>query len=130
MIYSLTKTILATLVLKLVERSHIDLDQNIARWFADVPAACWITIRQLLTHTSGLPDYGTLREYHQAVRSSPGNPWSEAELLERSLVQGLQFEPGAKSSYSNIGYLLLRCIIESISGKSFADVVQKNFSSP
>ncbi len=130
LIYSLTKTILATLVLRLVERSEIDLDQNIARWEADVPAASTITIRQLLTHTSGLPDYGTLREYHQAVRSSPSNPWSEAEFLERSLVQGLQFEPGSKSSYSNIGYLLLQRIVESLSGKSLADVVLEELLIP
>lgn len=130
LIYSLTKTILATLVLKRVERSEIELDQNIARWFADVPAASTITIRQLLTHTSGLPDYGTLREYHQAVRSSPGHPWSEAEFLERSLAQGLQFEPGSKSSYSNIGYLLLRRIVERISSKSFADIVLEELLIP
>lgn len=130
LIYSLTKTILATLVLKRVERSEINLDQNIACWFADIPAASTITIRQLLTHTSGLPDYGTLREYHQAVRSSPGNPWSEAEFLERSLAQGLQFEPGSKSSYSNIGYLLLRRIVESTTGKSFADVLLEELLIP
>lgn len=131
LIYSLTKTILATLVLRLVERSEIDIDQNIARWFADdVPAASTITIRQLLTHTSGLPDYGTLREYHQAVRLSPGNPWSEAEFLERAKSLGLQFEPGSKSSYSNVGYLLLRRIVESIRGKSFADVVLEELLIP
>ncbi len=118
-------------MLRLVEHSKIELDQkNIARWFVDLPAASKSTIGQLLTHTSGLPDYGTLPDYHQAVRSSPSKPWSEAEFLERSLVQGLQFEPGAKSTYSNIGYLLLRLIVESLSGKSFADIVLEELLIP
>ncbi|MDQ4045708.1 MAG: beta-lactamase family protein, partial [Chloroflexota bacterium] len=65
----------------------------------------------LLGHTSGLPDYGGLPDYHEAVRTSSMEPWPETAILERALAQGTLFEPGRGWAYSNIGYLLIRRVV-------------------
>src|SRR5438874_1429727 len=74
--YSITKTFTATLVLLLREEGRLSLDDGLSRWFPRIPQADRITLRQLLNHTAGVPDYGALRSYHEAVRSSPSTPWS------------------------------------------------------
>ena len=100
LVYSVTKTYLAVLCLRL----ELELDAPVSTWIDDgrLPAA---TLRQLLHHTSGIPDYAGLPAYANAVRTSPSQPWDDEELLARALAQGLDFEPGAGWAYSNTGYL-------------------------
>ncbi len=105
--WSFTKTVLAAAALSLVERKELDLAQRIT----GEP----YTLRQLLQHTAGLPDYGGLREYHAAV-SSGDKPWPRELLLERVKANQLLFEPGRSWSYSNVGYLFVREMIEQRAG--------------
>lgn len=105
--WSFTKTVLAAAALRLVERGRLGPDARFeGRSF---------TLRQLLQHQSGLPDYGSLPEYHAAVARGDA-PWGEDEMLARCGGGALAFEPGQGWGYSNVGYLLVRRAVENATG--------------
>lgn len=99
-IYSVAKTAVAAAVLLLVREGELDLD----------------SVRRLLDHTSGVRDYGSLPEYHEAVRTRPGSAWDDDEFLARTATGGPSFEPGRGWAYSNTGYLLLRRLLDEHGG--------------
>ena len=99
-IYSVTKTAVAAAVLLLAREGAIELG----------------SVRRLLDHRSGVRDYGSLREYHEAVRTRPGSAWDDDEFLARADAAGPQFEPGKGWAYSNTGYLLLRRLLDEHGG--------------
>jgi D-alanyl-D-alanine carboxypeptidase len=99
-IYSVTKTAVAAAVLLLAREGAIELD----------------SVRRLLDHTSGVRDYGSLPEYHEAVRTRPGSAWDDDEFLARTAAAGPQFEAGKGWAYSNTGYLLLRRLLDEHGG--------------
>ena len=101
-IYSVTKTVIAAAVLCLVREGGLELDP----------------VRNLLDHTSGVRDYGSLPEYHEAVRLRPGSAWDDDEFLARATAPGPQFEPGQGWAYSNTGYLILRRLLDEHGGLS------------
>ncbi len=113
-IYSITKSLLAIVCLNLAHQGQLDLDASVQPYLPDFPLDSSITLRQLLNHTSGLPDYGGTSAYSNAVKATPDSPWSKETFLDFAKTQGLQFAPGTGWAYSNIGYLLLRCILERI----------------
>ncbi|MEN8161625.1 MAG: serine hydrolase, partial [Myxococcota bacterium] len=86
--YSITKTLLATLLLRLQEAGRLDLDDALDRWLPAVPHAGRISLRQLLHHSAGIPDYGGLRAYHEAVRATPTRPWSFARFAAETWEKG------------------------------------------
>ena len=92
--YSITKTYTATLILTLCEAGQLSLDDRLVRWFPRVAHADRISLRQLLNHTGGVPDYGGLPAYHEGVRSSPSTPWSFERFAAETFEKGLWFEPG------------------------------------
>lgn len=120
--YSITKMMTATLCLQGVDAKSLTLEQTLDNWFPALPAADVITLRHLLNHTSGYPDYGALAAYHHAVRTSPSKPWSVDEFLAHTLAQPLLFEPGSGFAYCNVGYLLLREILQRQSGRSWTQL--------
>jgi CubicO group peptidase (beta-lactamase class C family) len=101
--WSFTKTVIAAAALTLVQDGWLRLDDTID----GQP----YTLRQLLQHRAGLADYGTLPEYHAAVTRGD-QPWSVPELLDRARSTHLLYGPGMGWRYSNIGYLLVRQLIE------------------
>jgi CubicO group peptidase (beta-lactamase class C family) len=113
---SVTKPIVATAVLLLARDGKLGLDDKIGRYLEKTPEA-WreITIRQLLTHTSGLKDH--LNELH----GNTCNGTSPEEILARMGSLPLNFAPGASWLYSNSGYLVLQVIIKKVSGQSFEE---------
>ena len=103
--WSLTKAALAAGALVLVAGGRLELDASLAgRPF---------TLRQLLQHTAGLPDYGGLPAYHEAV-ARRAEPWSADELLRRVSSDTLLFSPGQGWAYSNVGYFFVRRLIEAL----------------
>jgi D-alanyl-D-alanine carboxypeptidase len=129
LVMSITKSLTAVAVLRLVETGALELDGHLSRWLPDIPHATRITVRHLLQHTSGLPDYGPLAEYHEAVRRGD-RPWTFDEFLERTNVGELRFEPGQGWSYSNTGYMLLRRLLETASKRSFAEMIRTEVCRP
>jgi len=122
LVMSITKSLTAAAVLRLVEQGQLELDGPLSRWMPEFPHASRLTIRHLLQHTSGLPDYGPLKSYHEAVRRGD-RPWTFDEFLERTNAEELRFEPGQGWSYSNIGYMVLRRVIERAGNRSFAATI-------
>ncbi len=112
LLYSFTKTIIAAAILRLVAARRLELD-------ATLPELGPATLRQVLQHTGGLPDYGHLAAYHQAVRNGDP-PWSDAEFLRHTDAARLLFAPGRGWAYSNIGYMLLRRVLVATTGRPFA----------
>ena len=125
LVYSVTKTFLGVLCL----RFELDLEAPVSTWIDDdrLPR---VSLRQLLNHTSGIPDYGRLPAYAEAVRESPSRPWSDEELLDRALAAGPDFEPGAGWAYSNTGYLLVRRIVDAAAPGGFAGALERELLAP
>lgn len=122
-IYSLTKAYIATLVVQLAEQKSLSLDDSIRRFLDDKRLSETVTIRQLLNHTSGLPDYGELPEYHEAVKSHPLEPWTAEQFISFTLGKSRASERGS-FRYSNLGYMLLRLTLEKVTGRSFSENVE------
>lgn len=119
--WSVTKTVIALCALRLAEAQRLDLDAPLA----DIGA----TLRQLLDHTAGLPDYFTLPAYRDSV-ARDDEPWPPDDLLRAALAQGRLFAPGEGWAYSNVGYLLARRVIEEAAGLPLDAVVQEQICAP
>lgn len=128
--YSISKTFTATLILQLCDEARIALDDRLATWFPHLAHADRISLRQLLNHTAGIPDYGGLRAYHEAVRTTPSEPWSFERFAAETLDKGLRFEPGGGWAYSNPGYMLLRRVAEASTGDAFGALVAERIVRP
>jgi D-alanyl-D-alanine carboxypeptidase len=128
--YSITETFIATLFLQWYDEGVVSLEDSVARWMPGVPSADRISLRQLLNHTSGLPDYGPLPAYHEAVRTSPLHAWTFERFAAETYERGLLTEPGSGFAYSNPGYMLLKRIAEQIGGRAFAAVIADRILSP
>jgi D-alanyl-D-alanine carboxypeptidase len=128
--YSITKTITAALVLSLHDAGRVALDDRLARWFPRIDRAECISLRQLLAHTAGIPDYGGLAAYQAAVRASPSAPWTFERFAAETFDRGLRFDPGTGWAYANPGYMLLKRILEEVAGRPFADLVAERIAGP
>ncbi|GAB4217663.1 MAG: serine hydrolase domain-containing protein [Synechococcales cyanobacterium] len=128
-IYSVTKTLLATVSLDLVGKGILNLDDSIQSYLPDIFLDPAITLRHLLSHTSGLPDYGGMSDYSHAVKVTPTAPWSEATFLNL-VIQGLRFAPGQGWHYSNIGYLVLKCVLERVTELTMQQLLHQVIFSP
>jgi D-alanyl-D-alanine carboxypeptidase len=122
-IYSITKTLTAICVLRLMESGAFRLADSARQWLPDADIPPTITLTHLLRHTSGLRDYGPLPEYHDAVRTHPDRPWTRQQFLDAVLRTGVLSAPGERFSYSNVGYMLLVDVIERVTGQTFARVL-------
>lgn len=112
--WSFTKTALAICALKLAAAGRLDLDAP-ARGAA-------FTLRQLLRHSAGLPDYTALPDYRAAVAAQQ-DAWPPEVLIERAMAQGQLFAPGQGWAYSNLGYLLARQEIEAAAGQGLGALI-------
>jgi D-alanyl-D-alanine carboxypeptidase len=125
---SITKTVVATLVLRLASEGVLDLDTPLAEWFPDYPQARRITLRMLLGHTSGIFDYFQHPDYPERVYEDPLHEWTPTEILA---LRGKRTNaPGKGFSYSNTNYVLLGLILEQVTGRQLADLVQDDILAP
>ncbi len=126
---SITKQFTAMLIMQLVEQGKLKLDGKITDYLPDYPKATGskVTIHHLLTHTSGIPSYTSFPGFFETMSRDPYTP--EAFVKKFSGLP-LEFEPGSKFAYDNSGYFLLGAIIEKVTGKPYADVLQENILMP
>lgn len=130
MAYSMTKTFTAVAILQLAERGKLSLDETLDHHLPHNPyPGRNITIRQLLQHTSGLPNPIPLRWVHLAQEDSS---FDEDAALAKVLSDNprLVSEPGRRFAYSNIGYWLLGKIAEQVTGHTYADYLRANVLLP
>lgn len=124
---SLSKQFTAVAIMVLNERGLVDLDAPVKTYLPDAPAA-WdaVTVRHLLTHTAGLPNFTDFEDYEAAKPL----PTTIDGLIARFRDRPLDFQPGEGWSYSNSGYILLTAVIEKASGKPYADFVAETLFQP
>ncbi len=122
---SLGKQFTAAAVMLLVEEGKIELDKPITTYLDGAPAA-WapITVRHLLTHTSGIPDYtgGSSIDYRR--------DYTEPELVTLAFGLPLEFPAGSRWNYSNTGYVLLGAIIRKASGRFYGELLRDRVFAP
>ncbi len=123
---SLTKPFTACAIMKLVSDGIIGTDTRLEEIFHKIPAdKKAITIRQLLCHASGLPAHRPLYNRWLA-RTKKGAPPTRQEILQEIFSQPLEYEPGTKAIYSDIGFMLLACVLEQATCTNFNKYLQKN----
>jgi N-acyl-D-amino-acid deacylase len=121
---SLGKMFTATAVMLLVEDGKVALSDPITKYFPGAPAS-WgpITVRHLLTHTSGIPDYTTdAFDYRK--------DYTEDELARLAYAMPLEFAAGSRWSYSNTGYALLGFLVRKASGQFYGDLLAERVFKP
>lgn len=124
---SLTKQFTAAGILLLAEDGRLDLDASIGRYLSNLPEE-WqpITARHLLTHTSGLPGPG------RAFTGFPVTPLtiSTESQLNAALSDTLDFHPGDRYQYSDVGYFLLGVLTERVSGMAWREFIMRRIFAP
>jgi len=120
---SIGKQFTAAAVMILVQENKLSLEDKISKYFPDVPET-WkdITIRHLLTHTSGLGDYPSEIDLKR--------DYTEDELFTSFKKAPLDFEPGSSWNYSNVGYVTLGMLIRKITGKFYGDFIKERIFQP
>lgn len=129
MAYSMSKTITAAAVLQLVEAQRIQLDDPMTRYVGSTSYGAEVTIRHLLSHTSGIPNPIPLRWVHSEARHVIFDEHKALSALMRRHCR-LSFRPGTRFRYSNLGYWLLGEIVERVTGEKFASYVAEHLLQP
>lgn len=129
-IYSVTKSLIAAVILQLVEQGTVALDRPFQEYLPQIPFDTPVSLCQLLNHTGGIPNYGGLPAYFEAIKADPKHAWTSAEFLAASLPKGLDFPPGQGWAYSNIGFLLLRMVIEAVLQTSLRTALHERIFKP
>jgi CubicO group peptidase (beta-lactamase class C family) len=132
---SFTKQFTAMAILLLVHDGKLRYDETLPEIFPDFPAyGKSITIRNLLNHTSGLPDYEDLME---AAEKSKGTIWTPEKQIQDAEVLELlkkekngKFAPGKNWAYSNSGYVVLGLIVAKVSGKTYGEFLRAQIFAP
>jgi CubicO group peptidase (beta-lactamase class C family) len=128
---SVGKQFTSIAIMMLVEEGKIGLDDKLIKYIPESPAA-WkdVTIRELLTHTSGIADYGGEEETMGKGVINFRKDYIEEELVQAFAKMPMDFAPGEKWSYSNTGYVLLGIVIHRVTGKFYGDVWQERIFQP
>jgi len=128
---SMGKQFTAVAVMLQVEDGKLALNDPITKYLPDAPPS-WraITIRNLLTHTSGIPDYTESIGGSSPEGINFRRDYTEEELTKAAFKLPLEFEPGSRWKYSNTGYLLLGVIIHKVSGRFYGDVLKERLFTP
>jgi CubicO group peptidase (beta-lactamase class C family) len=130
-IASISKTFTAIAILQLKEKGRIALDDKFAKYFPDFPYPA-ITIRQLLSHSSGLSDTDLANIFTGFSAKHPGRVLTNNDLvaLLHEAKIPLKLQPGEKWWYCNLGFQLLALLVEKVSGEAFSDYLAKHIFRP
>lgn len=126
--YSITKTFTAVAILQLMESGALNVDAPACKYYPNFPYSNDITIRHLMSHTSGLPNPLPLNWIHLPEEHKSFN---RNVFFDKVFKQAKQkAKPGERFAYSNLGYVLLGSIIENVSGKCYEDYISANILQP
>jgi D-alanyl-D-alanine carboxypeptidase len=133
---SVGKTFAAATALQLIKEGKIGLDDKIEKylgrepWFARLPNAKDITVRQLMNHTSGLVRYEFKEQFTKDLTANPDKVWKPEELVSYLLDEKAPFEAGKGWDYSDTNYIVLGMIIEKVTGRKFYDEANRRVLKP
>lgn len=123
-IASCTKTFVAATLVRLASTGEFSLDDPVTRWFPQLPALKNLTVKHLINHRSGLPDY------ERDLPMGSDESWTPDEIVEFAFDVGLRSVPDQIVSYSNTGYVLAGSLIEQLTGTTLAEQVREKIISP
>lgn len=123
-------TYLSVTALRLAEQDVLDLDAPIKAYLPDFADADRITVRQLLSMTSGLPDYVPNPDFDTAFYADPFRNWTTQELIEFGISQPRLFEPGANWDYSHTGIQVLGEVLAAAAGEPVSQLLRREVLDP
>ncbi|ANW17590.1 serine hydrolase domain-containing protein [Streptomyces clavuligerus] len=138
---SITKTFVATVLLQLEAEGRLSLDDTVERHLPGLIRdggndGRKITVRQLLNHSSGLPEYLRNQTFYDRYINLPGflenryTQHSPADLVRTGMALGQDFAPGTRFSYSNTGYIVAGMIVEKVTGNRYEDEIRERIAEP
>ncbi|GFE71099.1 serine hydrolase [Chroococcus sp. FPU101] len=131
-IASVAKAFSGAVSLSLVNQGLLSLDDTIGERLPSLPQP-WaeVTLRQLLNHTSGLPDFSQSEAFREALIKSLTIPVAPSQLLEFVANEGLEFEPpGSQYQYSNSDNIAVALMIEAVTGRTYEEMLQEQVFTP
>jgi D-alanyl-D-alanine carboxypeptidase len=120
-LFSITKTFTTVLALKLVEQDILNLNTTVNTWYPDLPNSSELTLMNLLSQTSGLPDY----LYMSEIFLIPGKEWDHDEAIAVVATKSPNFAPGDHFAYSNTNFLIVGRIIEHVMGEPYHELLRE-----
>jgi D-alanyl-D-alanine carboxypeptidase len=128
---SITKSFVATVVMQLVAEQRLKLDDRVSKLLPGrLLYGRRIRLRNLLNHTSGIPNYMGLEPWNSAVASNPRVVISPRRLVSSAARLPLEFAPGTRASYSNTNYLVLAEILQRVTGRSVGSLLRERIFRP
>jgi D-alanyl-D-alanine carboxypeptidase len=131
---SISKTFTAVAVLQLHEQGLLDIDHTVQSYLPGVLPDSYapIAVRNLLQHTSGLPDYELALGFGDpdAIVRDRYQEWEPREIVAQMVQQPLAFTPGEQMVYNNTGYLLLGMVIEAVTGEPYSEAIRSGILEP
>lgn len=133
---SIGKTFVAAVFLQLVEEGKAGLDDKLSKWLGEelwysrLPNGKDLTLRHLLNHQSGLPEYFEMKGAVEAVQTDPDRVWTPAERIAYVLDAKPQAVAGAKYAYADTNYILVGMVAERVAGKPLYDEVTRRLLTP
>ena len=125
---SITKQFTAMAIMKLVEQGEVNLDDDIRKFIEDYPThGHKITIEHLLTHTSGIKSYTSIKNWGTEKKRVDSTP---EEIIDYFKNEPMDFKPGEQERYSNSGYFLLGYIVEKVTEQPYGQYIEENFLKP
>jgi D-alanyl-D-alanine carboxypeptidase len=124
-IASVAKAFSGAVALQLVRDGRLGLDDTIGQRLPTMPPA-WagVTVRQLLNHTSGVPDYTESEAFSEQAMKRPRAYLTPAEIIDWVRAEGLVFPPGSQYKYSNTDNIVIGLMAESVTGRSYPELLQ------
>ena len=129
-IASVTKLVVACVAMSLVECGELNLDETVDRWLPELPNAGRITLRMLLSHGSGLGEYGCDDWLRRQYKDNYSRTWTRREVLNAIVRLGPEAEPGERFTYTNSNYIVIGEILELSTGKSIGTLVEEYIRRP
>ena len=123
---SISKQFTAAAIVRLAEQGRLNVDDRLSKYLPDAPHASEVTLRNLLTHTSGIIGYTELPEFADLLR----NPATPARVVALVAGKPLVFAPGTSWQYSNTNFILLGLVVEKVSGEPYERFIEANFLRP
>lgn len=125
-IASVAKAFSGAVALRLVDRDKLDLDDTIGELLPSLPAA-WhqVTLRQLLSHTSGLPDFSTAPAFIEILQEDPRHHFDSRRLLDFVAGKDLVFPPGSRYEYSNSDNIAVALMAEAVTGQRYEHLLEQ-----
>lgn len=128
----LTQPFTSTLILQLIAEGTVSLDDTLDKWLppemlAQLANGRQATIRQLLTMSSGIPDYSQNPDFQAAYAANPAYAWTPEEVVAYAYGRPADFAPGAAHTLSDTNYVLLQLVAEAVTGETLAYNLRERF---